>query len=194
MLDECLWAAILQDSDQRRIALTAWIDRCNERNLTEALEGRPQAGLRQYLNNVLGAHNQGRCEGTRIPIGQMEDTLNRTGLVVIWARRLIAQRSAWVIVNANASTLRLRVPLFPSPGGIMDIPFQLLGFALPFVTIYLLFRLVRNTEPKSSRSNPWPTAIELLDERFARGEISEEQYRELKRVLIEEDLRRRAEL
>jgi uncharacterized membrane protein len=53
---------------------------------------------------------------------------------------------------------------------------------------------VRNTEPKSSRSNPWPTAIELLDERFARGEISEEQYRELKRVLIEEDLRRRAEL
>jgi putative membrane protein len=127
----------------------------------------------------------------------MVDISNRTGLVVIWARRLIAQRPARAIVNANASTLRPRIPLFLSPGGIMDtlyIPFQLVGFALPFVTIYLLIRLVRNTERPSSRSNPWPTANELLEERFARGEISEEEYRERKRVLLEEDLRRRAEL
>jgi putative membrane protein len=120
----------------------------------------------------------------------MVDISNRTGLVVIWARRLIAQRPARAIVNANASTLRPRIPLFLSPGGIMDT----LGFALPFVTIYLLIRLVRNTERPSSRSNPWPTANELLEERFARGEISEEEYRERKRVLLEEDLRRRAEL
>jgi len=84
--------------------------------------------------------------------------------------------------------------LFLSPGGVVNILFQLLGFGLPLITIYLLFRLVRNTERPSSRSNPWPTAIELLEERFARGEISEEQYRQRKRVLIEEDLQRRAQL
>jgi hypothetical protein len=67
MLDECLWAAILQDSDQRRIALTAWIDRCHERNLTEALEGRPQAGLRQYLNNVLGHTTKAGVKGREFP-------------------------------------------------------------------------------------------------------------------------------
>lgn len=70
----------------------------------------------------------------------------------------------------------------------------LVSFGLPFITIYLLYRLVRNTERPSSGSNPWPTAIELLEDRFAKGEISEEEYRDRKRVLIEEDLRRRAQL
>jgi Short C-terminal domain len=91
--------------------------------------------------------------------------------------------------------------LFLSPGGIMDdlsqlanLGLTLVSFGLPFITIYLLYRLVRNTERPSSRSNPWPTAIELLDDRFARGEISEEEYRDRKRLLIEEDLQRRAQL
>jgi Short C-terminal domain len=91
--------------------------------------------------------------------------------------------------------------LFLSPGGIMDdltqlanLGLTLVGFGLPFITIYLLYRLVRNTERPSSGSNPWPTAIELLDDRFARGEISEEEYRARKRLLIEEDLQRRAQL
>jgi hypothetical protein len=91
--------------------------------------------------------------------------------------------------------------LFLSPGGIMDnlsqlanLGLTLVGFGLPVITIYLLYRLVRNTERPSSGSNPWPTAIELLDDRFARGEISEEEYRERKRLLIEEDLDRRAQL
>ena len=70
----------------------------------------------------------------------------------------------------------------------------LVGFGLPLITIYLLYRLVRNTERPSSPSNPWPTAIELLEDRFARGEISEQEYRERKRILIEEDLDRRAQL
>jgi hypothetical protein len=91
--------------------------------------------------------------------------------------------------------------LFLSPGGIMDnlsqlanVGLTLVGFGLPFITIYLLYRLVRNTERPSSGSNPWPTAIELLDARLARGEISEKEYRERKRLLIEEDLSRRAQL
>jgi Short C-terminal domain len=91
--------------------------------------------------------------------------------------------------------------LFLSPGGIMDNLSQLanfgltlVGFGLPFIIIYLLYRLVRNTERPSSGSNPWPTAIELLEDRFARGEISEEEYRDRKRILIEEDLDRRAQL
>jgi putative membrane protein len=77
---------------------------------------------------------------------------------------------------------------------LTNIGFMLVSFGLPFITIYLLYRLVRNTERPSSGSNPWPTAIELLEDRFARGEISEEEYRERKRILIEEDLDRRAQL
>jgi len=77
---------------------------------------------------------------------------------------------------------------------LANLGLTLVGFGLPFITIYLLYRLVRNTERPSSPSNPWPTAIELLDDRFARGEISEQEYRERKRLLIEEDLRRRAQL
>jgi uncharacterized membrane protein len=70
----------------------------------------------------------------------------------------------------------------------------LVGFGLPLITIYLLYRLVKNTERPSSSSNPWPTAIELLEDRFARGENSEQEYRERKRILIEEDLDRGAQL
>jgi putative membrane protein len=77
---------------------------------------------------------------------------------------------------------------------LTNIGLMLVSFGLPFITIYLLYRLVRNTERPSSGSNPWPTAIELLEDRFARGEISEEEYRERKRILIEEDLDRRAQL
>jgi hypothetical protein len=51
-----------------------------------------------------------------------------------------------------------------------------------------------DTERPSSESNPWPTAVELLEIVSQGAEISEEEYRERKRLLIEEDLRRRAQL
>ncbi|MGH2686857.1 MAG: IS481 family transposase [Actinomycetota bacterium] len=57
MLNECLYAAIYQNSDQRRAALAAWLERYNERRPHGSL-GRqaPMTRLRQSLNNVLGAH------------------------------------------------------------------------------------------------------------------------------------------
>ncbi len=58
MLNECLYAAIYQNSEQRRVALGTWVDRYNERRPHGGL-GRqtPMARLRQSLNNVLGAHS-----------------------------------------------------------------------------------------------------------------------------------------
>jgi putative membrane protein len=116
-----------------------------------------------------------------------------TGLVGSWAGRLIAQHSARTIVNDECIDAEAE-GLMDNLSQLANFGLTLVGFGLPIITIYLLYRLVRNTERPSSGSNPWPTAIELLDDRFARGEISEEEYRERKRILIEEDLDRRAQL
>jgi len=57
MLNECLYAAIYQNSDQRRKALRSWVGRYNQRRPHGSL-GRqaPMTRLHQSLNNVLGAH------------------------------------------------------------------------------------------------------------------------------------------
>jgi transposase InsO family protein len=57
MLNECLYAAIYQNSDQRKTALAAWVERYNERRPHGSLGGQtPMIRLRQSLNNVLAAH------------------------------------------------------------------------------------------------------------------------------------------
>jgi transposase InsO family protein len=57
MLNECLYAAIYQDSGQREQALQTWVNRYNERRPHGSLGGQaPMTRLRQSLNNVLGAH------------------------------------------------------------------------------------------------------------------------------------------
>lgn len=57
MLNECLYAAVYQNSDQRERALHAWVERYNERRPHGSLERQaPMTRLRQSLNNVLGAH------------------------------------------------------------------------------------------------------------------------------------------
>lgn len=57
MLNECLYAAIYQDSGQREHALQTWVNRYNERRPHGSLGGQaPMTRLRQSLNNVLGAH------------------------------------------------------------------------------------------------------------------------------------------
>ncbi len=57
ILNECLYAAVYQSSEQRRTALRAWVERYNERRPHGSL-GRqaPMTRLRQSLNNVLVAH------------------------------------------------------------------------------------------------------------------------------------------
>jgi transposase InsO family protein len=58
MLNECLYAAIYRNSEQRRRALRAWLERYNERRPHGSLGGQvPMTRLRQSLNNVLGSHN-----------------------------------------------------------------------------------------------------------------------------------------
>jgi transposase InsO family protein len=57
MLNECLYAAIYQSSEQRRTALRAWVERYNERRSHGSLGGQaPMTRLRQSLNNVLAVH------------------------------------------------------------------------------------------------------------------------------------------
>jgi transposase InsO family protein len=57
MLNECLYAAVYQSSEQRRKALEAWVERYNERRPHGSLGKRaPMTRLRQSLNNVLVAH------------------------------------------------------------------------------------------------------------------------------------------
>jgi transposase InsO family protein len=58
MLNECLYAAIYQSSEQRRTALRAWVERYNERRSHGSLGGQaPMTRLRQSLNNVLAVHS-----------------------------------------------------------------------------------------------------------------------------------------
>lgn len=58
MLNECLYAAVYQSSEQRRKALQAWVERYNERRPHGSLGNQaPMTRLRQSLNNVLVAHS-----------------------------------------------------------------------------------------------------------------------------------------
>lgn len=58
MLNECLYAAVYRDSEQRRVALAAWVERYNHRRPHGSLKRQtPMTRLRQSLNNVLGAHS-----------------------------------------------------------------------------------------------------------------------------------------
>jgi transposase InsO family protein len=57
MLNECLYAAVYQSSEQRRKALRAWVERYNARRPHGSLAKQaPMTRLRQSLNNVLVAH------------------------------------------------------------------------------------------------------------------------------------------
>jgi transposase InsO family protein len=58
MLNECLYAAVYQSSQQRRKALREWVERYNERRPHGSLgKQAPMTRLRQSLNNVLVAHS-----------------------------------------------------------------------------------------------------------------------------------------
>jgi putative membrane protein len=59
----------------------------------------------------------------------------------------------------------------------MFIPLILIGFV-----IYVAFRLSNGSYSIRSKENK---ALDILDERFAKGEISEEEYTQKKKVLRE---------
>ena len=71
----------------------------------------------------------------------------------------------------------------PGPGGgwwIAHLIFMLLIAALVILAIVWL---VRNLGAGSGRQRGEPTALEVLDRRFAEGAISVEEYHERRRIL-----------
>lgn len=60
--------------------------------------------------------------------------------------------------------------------GMMFIPLILTGIA-----IYAIFKLTSNGNVRSGRE--FNNSIDILNERFARGEISEEEYKQKKALL-----------
>jgi len=55
-----------------------------------------------------------------------------------------------------------------------------LGFIIFLVLIFLAFKLMRSNSPLSLSSN---SALNILNERFANGEINEEEYTKRKIIL-----------
>lgn len=63
------------------------------------------------------------------------------------------------------------------PGFSMLIPLLLIAFV-----IYAAFKLSNGSHSVQSREN---NALDILNQRFANGEISEEEYRQKKKMLRE---------
>ncbi len=59
-------------------------------------------------------------------------------------------------------------------------PVMMIGFLIALIAvIVLVFRLFSNNHSSSTRAS----AIELLHERFARGEIDEAEYRRISKII-----------
>jgi putative membrane protein len=65
-------------------------------------------------------------------------------------------------------------------GGWAGIVWMVLFWAVILAVLYFIVRSVGGSEARAGRARD---AMEILDERFARGEISEEEYMERRRVL-----------
>ncbi|GEM_PF-5471966 len=59
---------------------------------------------------------------------------------------------------------------------------------IAFVAIYFIASYFTGKSPKRAiKAFTKPSALEILKERFANGEINASQYEEMKRVLMEEE-------
>ena len=56
---------------------------------------------------------------------------------------------------------------------------------LVVLVIWLISQLFPTTKQQDSRSGPPPSAKEILDMRYAQGELSRDQYQEIKQTLQE---------
>ncbi|MDF2519406.1 MAG: hypothetical protein K0R84_34 [Clostridia bacterium] len=61
--------------------------------------------------------------------------------------------------------------------GMMLIPLALIG-----VTIYAIIKLTGNNNMRGGRS--YDNSLEILNERFVKGEIDEEEYKRKKEMLL----------
>ncbi|QOJ79751.1 SHOCT domain-containing protein [Infirmifilum lucidum] len=72
--------------------------------------------------------------------------------------------------------------------GIMTwwwVPMALLSVVFFVVILIILFWVLGKLYPSGRQSHSSSTALEVLKERLARGEITEEEYRRLKKILEE---------
>lgn len=65
--------------------------------------------------------------------------------------------------------------------GFWDFALMFVFWGLIFAVAYLAIRAL--VEPQSGGSEPRASAEEILDQRYARGEISAEEYRERRETL-----------
>ena len=65
-------------------------------------------------------------------------------------------------------------------GGWAGMIWMVLFWAAILAVLYFIVRSVGSSQARADRARG---AMEILDERFARGEISEEEYTERRRVL-----------
>ena len=65
------------------------------------------------------------------------------------------------------------------------IPIVLIGLIL--LALYMIFRKSSDTRP-ASKDHPRETqsALEILNERYARGELNDEEYQRMKKNLIDQ--------
>ena len=71
------------------------------------------------------------------------------------------------------------------PGNI-GLPEALLGMLCPFVVVglvWLLARAVRTAGSRSREQPPGESGLGILQKRYARGEISREQYQQMRQDL-----------
>lgn len=69
-------------------------------------------------------------------------------------------------------------------GGWWGGPLMMLGFVIACIVIILLLRRSGERGHHSHRGDPTHTALQILNERFARGEIQKPEYEEKKAALL----------
>jgi putative membrane protein len=69
--------------------------------------------------------------------------------------------------------------------GGWGVLWMILWWAVVVALVVLVVRWITQSSGTGSTGGRPSDALDILDERFARGEISEEEYRERKRVLEE---------
>jgi len=71
-----------------------------------------------------------------------------------------------------------------SGGGMIIGPLMMLGvFALFIVSVVAIIRWIEGTG-RTLQNSTTKSAVEILNERFAKGEIEKEEYEERKNVLL----------
>ena len=67
---------------------------------------------------------------------------------------------------------------------ILTLLRSIIGFILPLILIYLVYRIIKKKKDRSK--NNYQTPLERLKIRLINGEITKEEYEELKQIINDE--------